>query len=271
MKNKVKRGRPVGSTKTKVLGGSVVKTWKPELVKMDNLEFNKDLFIPMPTGKKIDNLLSSEGGLMKGCNFAFIGDPGVGKTTVMLDILADLQKKGQKVLFISGEMNSIDMYGYVKRFPKFGQVPILFLGDYIEKDPVVILKSVLSEGFDVVLIDSMAEVCTNIVDFHGGTNKSAESKVLNLLEVHNKGGNKENKNTTFLVIQQVTKAGTFAGSNRFKHMLTGMARMQFVEGGRCISFSKNRRGGQMDRLFFSLNQSNNVGWLHTEAMNAPVE
>jgi DNA repair protein RadA/Sms len=208
---------------------------------------------------------------MKGTNFAFIGDPGVGKTTVMLDILADLQAKGQKVLFISGEMNSIDMHGYVKRFPKFGQVPILFLGDYIEKDPIVILKSVLSEGFDVVLIDSMAEVCTNVVDFHGGTNKNAESKVLNLLETHNKAGNRSNKNTTFLIIQQVTKAGTFAGSNRFKHMLTGMARMQFVEGGRYISFSKNRRGGQMDKLFFSLHQSNNVGWLHTEAMNAPIQ
>ena len=269
MKNKVKRGRPVGSTKSKVLGGGVIKTWKPELVKMDNLEFNKDLFVPMPTGKKIDSLLSSEGGLMKGCNFAFIGDPGVGKTTVILDVLADLQNKGQKVLFISGEMNSIDMHGYVKRFPKFGQVPILFLGDYIEKDPIVILKSVLSDGFDVVMIDSMAEVCTNIVDFHGGTNKNAESKVLNLLEVHNKGGNREEKNTTFLIIQQVTKAGLFAGSNRFKHMLTGMARMQFVEGGRCISFDKNRRGGQMDRLFFSVATSNHVGWLFTEALNSP--
>ena len=270
MKNKVKRGRPVGSTKSKVLGGSVVKTWKPELVKMDNLEFNKDLFVPMPTGKKIDSLLSSEGGLMKGCNFAFIGDPGVGKTTVILDILADLQNKGQKVLFISGEMNSIDMHGYVKRFPKFGQVPILFLGDYIEKDPIVILKSVLSEGFDVVLIDSMAEVCVSIVDFHGGTNKNAETKVLNILEVHNKAKNRDNKNTTFLIIQQVTKGGEFAGSNRFKHMLTGMAEMRFADNGRYLSFSKNRRGGEMNRLFFSLNQTKNVGWLQTEPMNSPI-
>ena len=268
MKKQVKRGRPA---KNQNLPGIKVNTWKPELVKMDNLSFNKDLFIPMPTGKKIDALLSSEGGLMKGTNFAFIGDPGVGKTTVMLDILADLQKKGQKVLFISGEMNSIDMYGYVKRFPKFGQVTIIFLGDYIEKDPVVILKSVLSEGYDAVLIDSMAEVCVNIVDFHGGTNKSAESKVLNLMEVHNKGGNRANKNTTFLIIQQVTKAGTFAGSNRFKHMLTGMCAMRFVDNGRSLSFSKNRRGGQMDQLFFSLDQKNNVGWLHTEAMNSPMQ
>jgi len=72
MKIKVKRGRPA---KNQILPGIKVNTWKPELVKMDDLSFNKDLFIPMPTGKKIDALLSSEGGLMKGTNFAFVGDP----------------------------------------------------------------------------------------------------------------------------------------------------------------------------------------------------
>ena len=114
----------------------------------------------------------------------------------------------------------------------------------------------------------MAEVCTQIVDFHGGTNKNAETKVLNLLEEHNKGENENKINSTFLIIQQVTKGGTFAGSNRFKHMLTGMGHMKFVEGGRCLFFSKNRRGGKMDKLFFSLDQSKNVGWLFTEPMNA---
>jgi len=245
----------------------IVKRWKPELVKMNDVKFDKNLFKPMKTGKKVDSLLSSEGGLMKGTNFAFVGDPGVGKSTVMLDILSDLQKKKQKVLFISGEMTSIDMFGYVKRFPKFGKLPILFMGDYIEKDPMVVLTSVLSEGFDVVLIDSMAEVCTNIVDYHGGTMKNAETKVLNLLEKHNKAENLNKTNTTFLIIQQVTKGGEFAGSNRFKHMLTGMGHMKFTEGSRVLFFSKNRRGGQMDKLHFSLNQKNHVGWLFTEAMN----
>jgi len=245
----------------------IVKRWKPELVKMNDIKFDKNLFKPMKTGKKVDSLLSSEGGLMKGTNFAFVGDPGVGKSTVMLDILSDLQKKKQKVLFISGEMTSIDMFGYVKRFPKFGKLPILFMGDYIEKDPMVVLTSVLSEGFDVVLIDSMAEVCTNIVDYHGGTMKNAETKVLNLLEKHNKAENLNKTNTTFLIIQQVTKGGEFAGSNRFKHMLTGMGHMKFTEGSRVLFFSKNRRGGQMDKLHFSLDQKNHVGWLFTEAMN----
>ena len=93
---------------------------------------------------------------MKGTNYAFVGDPGVGKSTVMLDVLADLQAKGAKVLFISGEMTSIDLYGYVKRYPKFGKLPILFLGDYTENDPIQVIESTLEEGYDVVLIDSIS-------------------------------------------------------------------------------------------------------------------
>ena len=244
------------------------RTWKPSTVKMNDIKFDKNLFIPMPTGKKIDSLFSAEGGLMKGTNYAIVGDPGVGKSTVMLDILSDLNNKGKKTLFISGEMNRIDMHGYVKRFPKFGDLNILFMGDFIEKDPLIILKSILTEGWDVVLIDSMAEVVGAIADFHTGmSNKRAETEVLNLLEKHNKAENLGKVNTAFLVIQQVTKMGEFAGSNRFKHMMTGMAHMKFMDEGRAFFFSKNRRGGQMDALFFSLNTNRNVGWLHTQPLN----
>ena len=98
--------------------------------------------------------------------------------------------------------------------------------------------------------------------------KNAETKLLNLFEQHNKGGNQEKRNTNFMIIQQVTKGGEFAGSNRFKHMITAMAHIKFEqEGGRAIWFSKNRRGGEMNKLFFSLNQSNHVGWLFTEPVN----
>ncbi len=78
------------------VGGSVVNRFKPVVSTMESFTYDKSLFTPMPTGEKIDSLFSSEGGLMKGTNYAFVGDPGVGKTTVMLDILADQQAKGKK-------------------------------------------------------------------------------------------------------------------------------------------------------------------------------
>ena len=262
-KVKIKRGRPVGTGN--------VKRFKPVVSTMADFKYDTSLFTPMPTGKKVDSLFSSEGGLMKGTNYAFVGDPGVCKSTVLLDMLADMQAKGQNVLFVSGEMNRIDMVGYVKRYPKFNNVPILFMGDYIENDPLVILESVLSEGYDVVLVDSFAEVAVAVVDYHGGTMKNAETKILNLLEKHNQAENRNKVNTAFMLIQQVTKGGNFAGSNRFKHMLTGMAHMKFdSDGGRAIFFSKNRRGGEMNKLFFSLNQANHVGWLFTEPLNMAI-
>lgn len=238
-------------------------------VKMKDVSFDKALFTPMKTGKKIDKLFSSEGGLMKGTNYAIVGDPGAGKTTVAMDIVADLQAKGQKVLFISGEMNEIDMYGYVKRYPKFGEMDILFMGHYVEENAEEVLEAALKPGYDVVLIDSMAEVCTAIADSSKKwmSVKKAETIVLNMLEKHNQAENDNKVNTAFLVIQQVTKAGNFAGSNRFKHMMTGMAHMKIVEDGRCFFFSKNRRGGQMDALYFTLSTKRNVGWLHTTPMN----
>ena len=58
-----------------------------------------------------------------------IGDPGVGKTTIILDLLANLQKENPKlkILFVSAEMNEIDLAIYVSRYPKFQDINILFL------------------------------------------------------------------------------------------------------------------------------------------------
>ena len=237
-------------------------------VKMSDLSFDPQLFRPMKSGRVIDAHFSSEGGLMKGTNYAIVGDPGIGKTTVMLDMLADLQAKGQKVLFISGEMNQIDMFGYVKRFPKFGQLPILFMGDYCEDNALEVVKSILSEGWDTVLIDSMAEIQNAVVDTTKGwmSSKKAETELLNLFEKHNMGENDSEVNTSFLVIQQVTKGGEFAGSNRFKHMMTGMAHMKWTkEGDRTFFFSKNRRGGDMSIRMFNLSTPNRIGWMGTLA------
>jgi hypothetical protein len=57
-------------------------------------------------------------------------------------------------------------------------------------------------------------------------------------------------NTAFMIIQQVTKSGTFAGSNKLKHMVTSMGHMKMSDEGRYLHFSKNRRGGNGNKLFF---------------------
>ena len=243
---------------------------KVKITKMNDLKFEKNLFNPLTTGRKIDEFFSSEGGVMPGTNTVVTGDPGVGKTTVLLDILADMNAKGKRVLFVSGEMNQIDMVGYVRRFPKFGDVPILFMGDVADEDPLETLRDAFQEGYDCVLIDSLQEVAVAVQDKFGGTFKGATTKILNLLEDHNMGRNKGKVNTCFMMINQVTKSGSFAGSNRIKHMATAMGHLKHDSetGGRYLYFSKNRRGGNMNKLFFNLNLHNRVNYLYEAPMNA---
>jgi DNA repair protein RadA/Sms len=246
-----------------------IKMLQVKITKMSDLKFEKNLFEPLRTGKKIDEFFSGERGIMPGTNTVITGDPGIGKTTVLLDIIGDLNQSGKRVLFVSGEMNQIDMVGYVKRFPKFGDLPILFMGDYADEDPIEVLRSAFNEGYDCILIDSIAEIAVAIQDYYGGTYKGATTKLLTILEEQNMGENMRGINTATLLIQQVTKSGTFAGSNRIKHMTTAMGHLKFTsEGERYLEFSKNRRGGNMNRFFFNLNNKNSVNWLYEAPANS---
>ena len=253
-----KRGRPSKVSQVCNFDDATIK-----LVQMRDVKFNDDLFIPMKTKTIVDSIFSNEGGIFPGTNTVVIGDPGVGKSTVLLDWIANMQNQGKKVLFISGEMNDIDMYGYIKRFPKFGQVPIMFMGDYSDC-PKQAVEQVLDTGYDVVLIDSWAEVTAMVKDQMGWARNKVESWMLDLLEKNNKANNQANKNTAFICIQQMTKQGEFAGSNRIKHMTTAMAALRFDGRGRdaerYIEFSKNRRGGVGEKIFFSLHRGGTVDY-----------
>ena len=252
------RGRP---TKVKQINSNF--NVELNLVKLQDVKFNDDLFIPIKTKTIVDSVFSTEGGLFPGTNTVVIGDPGVGKSTVLLDWIADMQSQGKKVLFISGEMNDIDMYGYVKRFPKFGKLPILFMQDYNDC-PKQAVEQVLNQGYDIVLMDSWAEVTAMVKDQMGWARNKVESWLLDLLEKHNKANNKANKNTAFICIQQMTKAGEFAGSNRIKHMTTAMAALRFDGRGRdaerYLEFEKNRRGSLGDKIYFSLHRGGCVDY-----------
>ena len=231
-----------------------------ELVRMKHQEFPDDLFVPMSTGKPVDLLFTNDGGIPKACNFMLIGDPGVGKSTVSLDILSDLALKDFKVLFISAEMTRIDLYGYVKRFPKFGEVDILFIGEYCDSNPKTVIEQALLPGYDIVLIDSFAEVQEDIKEALKLSAAGSEKWLIDLMISHNLGNNTIKKNTTFIAIQQVTKGGVFVGSNKLKHNTTGMLELRLDQdsGSSYMVFAKNRRGSVGKRMFYSLSASGDV-------------
>ena len=232
-----------------------------ELVQMKDQQFDPDLFVPMPTGRAIDQLFTLEGGLPKATNYMVVGDPGVGKSTVTLDILSDLIKVGYKCLFISAEMTRIDLYKYVQRYPKFGDIDILFLGEYLDDNPKLVIEEALSPGYDVVLIDSFVEVQEAVKEVNRLTTSGSEKWLIDQMIRNNLGNNTLKKHTTFLAIQQVTKGGVFVGSNKLKHNTTGMMEIRYedeVSGTAYVMFTKNRRGPVNRKMYFSLKETGDV-------------
>ena len=235
----------------------------PHTVRMSDLSFDPSLFKTMRTGKAIDELLSSDGGFPRSTNFMLVGDPGIGKSTVSMDILSDLKLRGHSVLFISGEMDRVDLYGYVKRYPKFGNLDILFLGEYVDENPKDVIEKTLDSGYDVVLIDSFVEVQDTVKEGAKMSANSTEKWLIDLMRKHNSGGNTKSVYTSFLCIQQVTKEGVFVGSNKLKHNTTGMMELRFTKDGkRYAMFTKNRRGEVNKKLYFDLSSTGDVRYLY---------
>jgi len=271
LKSVVKRGRPAkvvakvetrGRKKTEVIRA----VFNPDSVKLfrgSELNFKDDLFHPMKTNSEIDVILSTDGGLMPGTNMILVGGPGSGKTTVALDVVSSLTAQGYKCLFVSGEMDEIGYYKYCKRIPKFSCVQTLFLKNYHENVKET-LEYVFDDGYDVIVIDSIAEVLEMVKDTYNVNYGAAESWFLSLQDKNKKGSNKNNYYTTFVNIQQVTKAGDFTGSNRLKHMTEAMAHIDKNKDGteRSIHFSKNRDCDKDFKLYFSI--SNNVFYTYEQ-------
>lgn len=237
------------------------------IVKIKDLVFSPKLFSNYQTGTILDELLCSYKGLPKGVNYMVIGDPGVGKTTIILDMLSNIQSNypEAKILFVSAEMNEIDLAIYVQRYPKFQDLDILFLEMSFDEDNKCWdkFKQVLSQGWDIVAIDSFYELQGIIKEEEEITLKKAESMLISLVKQHNKADNARKVNTTFLTIQQVTKTGAFVGSNRLKHMITAMMELRLenaknIYSKRFIVFSKHRRGEVGIKLYYDLSTTGNV-------------
>jgi DNA repair protein RadA/Sms len=218
------------------------------ITQLNLLNINPKMLETMESGLSIDQLFSEEGGIPCASNYMMIGDPGVGKTTVLLDVVAAVQNKDKKrkCLFISGEMGRKQMFKYTERFPQFGFIKTLFMADYLEYNTKDVIEQVLDQGYDLVLIDSAAEVIDGVRDDNNWDRKTAEAWFVDVCIKQNKGENKEGKYTSFLAIQQVTKQGEFVGSNKLKHLFDAMGEMRRESerdgGGTYITFSKNRNG-----------------------------
>lgn len=243
-----RRGRPKKQVEIVSFNSSNVK-----LLRGSDLSFNESLFVPLKTNTEVDLILSTDGGLMPGISMMIAGGPGSGKSTLVLDMLAKFTMQGLKCLLVQGEMDQIGHYKYCRRMPDFSCIQTLFLKDHMD-DIKETVEHVFNLGFDVIGIDSIAEILDMYKDQNGGTSKQAESWFLKLQDETKKGNNSKGYYTSFINIQQMTKSDEFAGSNRLKHMMEAFCKVERSKDGleRTLHFEKNRDCDKDFKIFFSI-------------------
>lgn len=225
-----------------------------EVIEIGSMDFpNFQLY---KTGGLIDKLLSDhteEGGLYSGTANIVVGESGVGKSTVVLQILAMIKRErpDAKILYISSEMTRNDLFFFYSKMPIIGSVPTFLLMDHIQgRFDLTLKETINSDEYDVILLDSYQDTIVKMTDVLGWKSTRAATWLTNMLiEAADKQGK------AIFAIQHLTKGGQYVGSTYLKHATTAMMEMRFDSvGRRYIEFSKNRRGGSgiNKRLYYSL-------------------
>jgi predicted ATP-dependent serine protease len=226
---------------------------EPQILDIGRMSFPE--FRAWKTNSLLDNMFSDHTGLegvLSGTANIVVGESGVGKSTVMLDIISKIKTSDEraKILYISSEMTRNDLFFYYQKNPSISNVPTLLITDYITQRFDQILEATLTGDWDIILIDSYQDIVVKMTDVLGWKSNRAATWLTNLI-IHSA----DTLGKTIFAIQHMTKSGTYVGGTYLKHATTAMMEIRKDDHGRrYATFSKNRRSGStVDlRLYYKL-------------------
>ncbi len=195
--------------------------------------------------KELDRVLG--GGLVQGTLILIGGDPGIGKSTLMLQALHGLSQEGQKVLYVSGE-ESVRQLGLRSKRLSTLSADILAVSE-IEIDAILAIVEKIQPG--VIVIDSIQTMYSaNLTSAPGSVSQVRETAMRLMLMAKHKGI------PTFLV-GHVTKDGAIAGPRLLEHMVDTVL---YFEGDRNHVFRilravKNRFGSTNEIGVFEMKEN----------------
>jgi len=192
--------------------------------------------------KEFDTVLG--GGLVKGAVVLLGGEPGIGKSTLILQVALGLT---QKVLYVSGEesQNQIKMRGE-RLGGKHSECLIL-----TETNTQQIFSAIEELQPEIVVIDSIQTLHTSVVDALPGSVTQIRETAAELIKFS------KETNTPVILIGHITKEGVIAGPKILEHMVDVV--LQF-EGDRnhlyrILRAQKNRFGSTSELGIYEMQQN----------------
>lgn len=184
------------------------------------------------------------GGIVQGSLILLAGDPGIGKSTILLQTSGELCKNGKKVLYISAEESA----GQVKlRAERIGiKSDNLYI--YPQTNFELIKKHIESLKPDLVIVDSIQAIYTSEIQSSSGSVSQIRECCNMLMQIA------KTQNISVIVIGHVTKEGNIAGPKVLEHMVDTV--IQF-EGDkyktyRILRSIKNRFGNTSEVGIFEM-------------------
>ncbi len=167
--------------------------------------------------KECDRVLG--GGIVEGSLVLLGGEPGIGKSTITLQLCAELTGQNKKVLYISGEESVEQIARRAKRL-NIQTENLLLLNETLLES---ILASLRAEKPDIVIIDSIQVVSSSEVTGLQGGVTQVRACTEELMQFAKESG------TPLLIISHVTKGGNLAGPKTLEHLVDTVL---YLEGDR---------------------------------------
>ena len=192
--------------------------------------------------KELDRVLG--GGIVKGSLILLGGDPGIGKSTILLQVCRNLTETGHKVLYVSGEESPQQIKMRAERLGEFKRDMYL----HCETDMDAVDAAVDQVKPEVMVIDSIQTMTMEEVTSAAGSVSQVREVTNRLMQLA------KTKNIAIFIVGHVTKEGSVAGPRTLEHMVDTVL---YFEGERSSIYRilrgvKNRFGSTNELGVFEM-------------------
>ena len=197
-------------------------------LKIEDIQLNAEERIPTKN-KELDTVLG--GGLVKGSVTLLGGEPGIGKSTLILQVALAIS---HKVLYVSGEESQSQIKMSAERIQKNSSNCLILTATNTQE----IFKNIENTAPQILVIDSIQTLHTNAIEASPGSISQIRETTAELIKFAKETG------TPVLLIGHINKEGQIAGPKILEHMVDVV--LQF-EGDRNHTYrilrsQKNRFG-----------------------------